>query len=842
MSPSTQPLDEPLASEGPALPPAPPEPTPDLPPGYVEHTVVRGEVLAEIARRYGVPIATLGAANPQLHDPHRLRVGQVLAVPVGDGFGRVPRRHEVRRGDTLSELAAQHHLHPRTLWMANRHLLPDPHRLRVPALWVPGRPPASVAPAGRCEPIEEPRAEPAVRDELLPVAQFVRAPLAAPLELGRPQRAVAEALRRIEDQRQALDDDQTLQLLLAVLPAFEAYDLRCEAAGLGTVFEATGVRRLMHLVDRLPDTAPGQQAVERFARLGAWQTDAVSQAMAEGASPRLAMAFARQPGIDTQRVLSVVLGGISRFREHLAGQAMAYARHTHELGWLVGQVGPVMTGDQLQAASTDYLASRDAAWHAETERLKSTLAADGAAALKQLRALIELPPELASYQASVATLIRETLEDPRAQLAIGTALRERPELLVGRMGRQFLAFFADAQYVSTAKITDQARKLIGEVTTAYVRANVIAQARVLGADDTHAVSRMREAVEALRDWRFAALLGVPTSKLHAALDAVAELEGAVLPEETAHRIGRFQIRLDELKGFDKSTLPGQLLRVVGLSLTGAAFTAAAAKAGVDAPLQDNAKALLYGAGLVQKGSELALGLGKVEKQSLVGRLGGTAAGKALGAATSVFDFHEAGKAALAGDPVASALYGLGGAGGLAAAFGSGSTLGPIGVLGVVGAVFGLGAWRQVQDAHRHEPSRDGGASLRFLRHAGLSEAAARDLLRQSGDGHSILPLVARHAALSGFDLARPDHQARLMRWLDEMRPASREALCQGLRRGADAIGGDAGRFEATGPDDEAVQQARRESPWELGTGLIPLRSHAQVESALRILRVPALVP
>ncbi len=44
------------------------------------HTIKAGETLAQIARKYGVKLEALIAANPGL-DPRRLRVGQTLAVP-----------------------------------------------------------------------------------------------------------------------------------------------------------------------------------------------------------------------------------------------------------------------------------------------------------------------------------------------------------------------------------------------------------------------------------------------------------------------------------------------------------------------------------------------------------------------------------------------------------------------------------------------------------------------------------------------------------------------------------------------------------------------------------------
>jgi membrane-bound lytic murein transglycosylase D len=56
-----------------------------IPPGervtFVEHRVARGETLSHIARRYGVPLRELQAANPRVN-PRRLQIGQRLTVPI----------------------------------------------------------------------------------------------------------------------------------------------------------------------------------------------------------------------------------------------------------------------------------------------------------------------------------------------------------------------------------------------------------------------------------------------------------------------------------------------------------------------------------------------------------------------------------------------------------------------------------------------------------------------------------------------------------------------------------------------------------------------------------------
>jgi membrane-bound lytic murein transglycosylase D len=79
----------------------------------VTHRVARGETLTHIARRHGVAVGALRAANPGAN-PNRLQVGQRLEVPSRGGTVAVSearpswKTYRVRRGDTLSHIAARH--------------------------------------------------------------------------------------------------------------------------------------------------------------------------------------------------------------------------------------------------------------------------------------------------------------------------------------------------------------------------------------------------------------------------------------------------------------------------------------------------------------------------------------------------------------------------------------------------------------------------------------------------------------------------------------------------------------------------------------------------------------
>lgn len=70
------------------------------------HRVQRGEALSTIARRYGVPMSEIVALN-NLRSPNHIRAGQSLRLPVAGQPPISGNSYTVRRGDTLSGIAAR---------------------------------------------------------------------------------------------------------------------------------------------------------------------------------------------------------------------------------------------------------------------------------------------------------------------------------------------------------------------------------------------------------------------------------------------------------------------------------------------------------------------------------------------------------------------------------------------------------------------------------------------------------------------------------------------------------------------------------------------------------------
>jgi LysM repeat protein len=86
-SPSPPPTAAPTPTATPsptALPTALPSATAPRPSPTVAgttYTIKRGDTLWAIAREHGITLEALQAANPEVTDPTKLRVGQVLVIP-----------------------------------------------------------------------------------------------------------------------------------------------------------------------------------------------------------------------------------------------------------------------------------------------------------------------------------------------------------------------------------------------------------------------------------------------------------------------------------------------------------------------------------------------------------------------------------------------------------------------------------------------------------------------------------------------------------------------------------------------------------------------------------------
>jgi len=152
-----------VASNPPVAPPPVVVQPPVAQPG-TEYVVVHGDTLGKIAKKNGVTLSALKAANPGI-EPTKLKVGQKLTIPaggtapgatgasVGSDTGMGGETYTVKSGDTLSKIAKAHGTTVKALRAENNlttdHILVG-KKLKIPAkaeAAAPAPAPAPVAPA-----------------------------------------------------------------------------------------------------------------------------------------------------------------------------------------------------------------------------------------------------------------------------------------------------------------------------------------------------------------------------------------------------------------------------------------------------------------------------------------------------------------------------------------------------------------------------------------------------------------------------------------------------------------------------------------------------------------------
>ncbi len=98
-------------------------------PGVRIYTVVRGDTLSSIARRYNTSVLTLVAIN-NITNPNLISVGQTLTLPT-DTSTDIITTYTIKSGDTLSEIATKYKTNVSTLLGLNTNITRDINQIRV---------------------------------------------------------------------------------------------------------------------------------------------------------------------------------------------------------------------------------------------------------------------------------------------------------------------------------------------------------------------------------------------------------------------------------------------------------------------------------------------------------------------------------------------------------------------------------------------------------------------------------------------------------------------------------------------------------------------------------------
>ena len=117
-------------------------PAPGPCPGGFTYTIRAGDTFFSIARRFGISVSALMAANPNV-DPDRLQIGQEICVPAPmpvPGFCPGGFTYTIRAGDTFFSLANRFNTTVQAIIDVNPGV--DPNRLQIgQQICIPAPPP-----------------------------------------------------------------------------------------------------------------------------------------------------------------------------------------------------------------------------------------------------------------------------------------------------------------------------------------------------------------------------------------------------------------------------------------------------------------------------------------------------------------------------------------------------------------------------------------------------------------------------------------------------------------------------------------------------------------------------
>lgn len=611
----------------------------------------------------------------------------------------------------------------------------------------------------------------------------------------------ATVMANLEKLTDGVDPKLAVDLLSASMPTIEAANTRRQEVIGSELIGLNGQTDLMKIIDRIGGTPGADAIVERFAALGGYNINAIPPAIANGSRLDYPLAVAAEYGASSPDfVTQNIIPNVEQYAVTVNGSVDAYATHMQELQWLIANHGPTMTPEQLEQAVEDYKAEKGPEWQATEERLENDIAEQGEKLLTQLTALGNLPPELASQQSAVNDQISQILSDEKTAMAIDIAMKKNPELLDNPQVVSFLG--------GQARLTDRGRKLAEEATTQIIRRTVLPSFSELDANNPASLERARASLENMKGSTLSSLLGIPERDMNRAIDAVKQS----LPEpgDTVEQARAKMAQLDSdlnglrsssgIQSFANSTVPGQLLRMVGVAATGATLANSATNLQNDPTLKNGLKVVIDAVGLGQRTIEILGGMDRLDTDSAAVRHFGssrTPAVKFLGALSGGFDAWNAVDYFRAGDPLMGGLSAAAAGGTVMAALGTGTMFGPAGLVIVGAAVVGQMIVTDTRASNVYMTD----ASKHFLEHAGLDEDVAGALVDQSGDGFSAVPLLARYAEMKGFELDQPADRQQFIDWLNNMPHESLEALRDNLHHTLDDFGGDISKLTPTADND-----------------------------------------
>ncbi|MEJ1117804.1 LysM domain-containing protein [Phyllobacterium sp. CCNWLW109] len=606
----------------------------------------------------------------------------------------------------------------------------------------------------------------------------------------------AESMRKLEALTKNADPQLAAQLMLDALPTIEAANARKQEKIGGDLIGLEGQQNLNMILGRIGDTPKGQIVIDHFIDMDVGNPTSMRMAIISGSG--LDFPIERAATSPSSAYLeNTILPSVVEFSKgSVNGSVDKYSAHMQELQWLIANHGAIMTPEQLEKAITDYEAEKGQRWTDQKLALENDVAAKGNQLLNQISQLGNLPPELSAQQGAADEKIKEILSDDKSVMAMQVALKNDPALLDKPAVVSLLSH--------QARLTDRGRKLAEEAMTQIVRRTVLPSFGNLNPNDPASIERAKAGIASLHNSPAAKLLGIPDDEFKKALSAVEEALPAAGDTEAqmVQKLKNLDARLtdtnDGMKSFKNTTVPGQMLRLIGLAAVGVGLASTLSRTGED-PLM-KFKVFIDAAGVGQRTIELLNGFQQINPDSMAVKHFGsssTTAAKWLGSVGASFDLVLATRSYMGGDWQMGTLQAAAGAGGILAAFGTGSMAGPVGLVIVGAAVIGQMLLTNTRQSNIYMTD----TSMRFLQHAQLSQETAKTLVDQSGEGFSPVPLLVKYAELKGYKLDQPADLQSFVNWLNAIPQDKLATLRDNLHHTLDGLNGDVSRFPATAEGD-----------------------------------------
>lgn len=498
-----------------------------------------------------------------------------------------------------------------------------------------------------------------------------------------------------------------------------------------------------------------------------------------------------------------VIDGVQQFKRKVADDVKKLAEHGAELAFAVRNCRGVMTTAQLDAAISQWRSQRSDAWKQQENRLRDQIGKDGKALAEQLAALGQ------HRSPGVDSALQAILGDPAADMAITTAIQMHPQLVGPQHVDGLINLF------TSLKLADAGKKYLNEMASAYLRENVLKQMEGVNLRDGGSVSHAKAAIEALRSRTFMRLTGVTEKQLGAAVDALQTAidQSGTTAAQAKKAMADFETTLRGpalVRAFDAKSLPGIMLRTVGLVFAGAGVINSYQNAADKSSLPNDLKRVLDSAGFLHKTSEVLVGLRWVSEESSVAKFAAwKAASRAtasdlIGAAGAMLDVASAVDAFSDEDYGSGAFSLLSATGGVVSTLPAigvgGAWLGPVGIALSVAATFGKALYATDKQSHKYDRVVES-----FLKQAGFKDAAAKELSTQSGaHGASPVVILAKYAELKRMT---PE---RLRDWVNSLDDHPLQKLSRTLQRAVGDCNGDPNRFTdrqyTGGPDETRIEE------------------------------------